>query len=354
MIDLSAVDVEDLVIRLGLSNARLTSSGSEVNFSCFGPEHSHGDESPSAYINVDTTAGFCHGCKRRWNAISLVMEVQEVSKPTAERALREWYGIEFDEPVGGSMVNETESRFREITVKPAHTPPPRSWLSGVRVDWDSEYDPEPFERYMLERGFMPSTLADWDIGYDYLSDRLTIPVFDVHGELVGVKARDWTGVNHPKYRILGDLQFPRYGFEPYESSDVVFGLHRAREYRTACLVEGELNAIALAQIGVPRPVATGMSYFSERHAHLLVREVDEVVVYYDHGAAGHDGVWGHVSARGQSAPGVVAALEPHVRVRVVDPGPEDPADLLRLGRGQEALDLIAGAPSSLSSSLVFR
>ncbi|MBA2724613.1 MAG: hypothetical protein H0U53_01370 [Actinobacteria bacterium] len=94
-IDLSGIDVEDLVERLDLTNARLTSSGTEVNFSCFGSEHSHGDESPSAYINVETTAGFCHGCKRRWNAVSLVMEVHDVARATAERTLREWYGIVF-------------------------------------------------------------------------------------------------------------------------------------------------------------------------------------------------------------------------------------------------------------------
>lgn len=360
MIDLSSVDVENLLRRLGWrfpgeesANARTTSSGDEINFSCFGPEHSHGDESPSAYINIESTAWFCHGCKRKGNAVSLVMEVNDVSRPTAETSLRDWYGIVFNEPLHGSMVAETEARFRPVAEEPEPPKPPASWLSGTRLDWSGPL--EPFQKYMVDRGLSLEVLQSWDIGYDYVSDRVTIPVYDVDGELVGVKGRDWTGQREPKYLILGDRPGKtRYGFVPYEASNVLFGLNRRRDCKTAVLLEGELNAIALDQLGVPRPVATGMSYLTDRHVELLVREVDEVIVFYDYGDAGHTGVWGRFDKNRKFHPGVVHRLEPFVRVRVVTPLPEDPAKLLQLGRGQEALQLIEQARSPLTTLPIFR
>lgn len=351
MIDLSSVDVEDLLTKLDLSNVRMTASGEEVSFSCFGGEHSHGDERPSAYMNVDTTAWMCHGCKRRGNAITIVMDVHQVSKPTAESSLREWYGIEFDEPMGGSMVIETENHFRAQMERVVPARVPRSWLNAVRIDWVTGVS-EPYELYMIGRGFAPDVLADWDIGYDFVSDRITIPVYDVDEELVGIKGRDWTGQREPKYMIIGDRpNITNYGFSPYEASEVVFGLDRNRHCRRVVLVEGELNAIALSQMGVPRPVGTGMSYFSDRHADLIIREAEEVVVFYDHGTAGDQGTWGRTDAGGRYHAGIVAKLEDHVRLRIVQATEKDPADLLRDGEAHVALDLIEQAPSVFDLAL---
>lgn len=349
--DLSAVDVLDLVEKLDLSNARLTAGGVEVNFDCFGAEHNDGG---SAYINVETTAWFCHGCKRRGNALGLVQEVLQVDRAQAERFLREHYGIDFVEPVGGSMVSETENRFRPAAEAPQPVRPPRSWLISSRVDWVVGSD-EPFRQYMFGRGFSPAVLADWDIGYDYTSDRVTIPIFDIDESLFGIKGRAWDPSVEPKYRVLGDVPgMTMFGFTPYQPEDVVFGLHRARGYKTAVLCEGELNAVALSQLGVVRPVATGMSYFTPRHAQLLAREVDEVILYYDYGPAGRDGAWGRVGADGKFYPGAVQLLEPYVQVRVAQATPEDPAKLLQTGRGDEALEIIERAQSPLALATSFR
>jgi DNA primase len=350
VIDLSAVDVEDLLERLGVEDARMTAGGVEVTFSCPIGQHSHGG---AAYINSETTAWMCHGCHAHGNAITLVMEVQQVERATAERLLREWYGIEFDQPKGGSMVAEVEARLRAPDPEPERTRPPRSWLLGARFDWVGGEEMGDPHRYMIERGFTPATLADWDIGYDFLTDRVTIPVFDLDGELFGIKARDWTGQRKPKYLVLGDRTGKSFGFAPYEASEVVFGLHRQREHRKVVVCEGEMNSIALDQLGVLRPAAIGMSYFSDRQIELLVREADEVVIYMDYGEAGHAAAWGRYSNTGKYHAGAVAKLEGRVRVKVVQPSTEDPAELVRLGRGEVALELIEQARSPLAIANAF-
>ena len=350
MIDLSGIDVEDLLERLDLENARLTSGGEEVNYSCPGAQHSHGDERPSAYMNVQTTAFMCHGCKMSGNAIHLVAEVKQITMPGAERWIRETYGISLDGPKGGSMVAETEARFAEKEPEPEPVLAPRSWLSSTKLDWFAD-DLIEGQMYMLSRGFTRETMDNWDIGYDYIFDHMTIPVFQPDGQFWGAKGRAYRPDRHPKYMVLGDRSTPRFGFHPYDASKIVPGLHRNRSYKTVVICEGELNAIALSQMGVERPVAIGMSYFSRRHAELVIREADEVILYFDHGNAGYECVFGSVQASGRHRPGALEMLDPFMKVRVVTPTPDDPADLLQQERSEEALELIAGAPTSLALSL---
>lgn len=356
MISLEGIDVEDLLERLDIENARLASGGDEINYSCPGAAHSHGDERPSAYINTGASephkTGYflCQGCKMGGTAVHLVAEVKQISIPGAERWLRDTYGITLDGPKGGSMVAETEARFAEKPPKPEPVLAHSSWLNNLRIDWHSD-DPLPGQQYMFSRGFSPDTMEEWDIGYDYVGDWMTIPVFLPDGTFVGAKGRDFTGRHPMKYFVIGDRTTQRYGFEPYEASLVVPGLHRNRGCKTVVICEGELNAVALSQMGIDRPVAIGMSYFSQRHAELIIREAKEAILYFDHGDAGDGAVYGTVQSSGRRRPGALELLEQHMKVRIVTPGPEDPADLLKQGRSQEAIDLILGAPTSLALSI---
>jgi DNA primase len=352
--NLSNVDVADMLERLGIRNARPASGGAEMNFSCPQPGHAHGDEDPSAYMNTETTAFFCQGCKWRGNALSFVEFAAQVSRATAQRLLREWYGIDFDEPHGGSMVGEIEARFSVPEDRPPPLRPTEAWLRSMEFAWGSEPLGEP-QKYIIDRGLNLDTLEHWDVGYDYVSDRPTFPVRNVAGELVGIKGRAWRADQEPRYLILGDRpgRPPRYGFAPYDPSEVVFGLERERHETEVVLVEGELNAMALWQLGVSRPVATGMSYFTDHHARLLISEARQVIIFYDSDKAGQEGVWGRLGADGQRAPGIVSKLEPFMSVRVIQGHIGDPLDMVVEGREAEARDLLAHAQSTLALSTIF-
>lgn len=256
--------------------------------------------------------------------------------------MRDTYGIEFSAPIGGSMVAEIEARLRPPVPSVVRAPPPESWLSSVCLNW--HIDPlEPFQQYMLDRGLSRETLAEFDCGYDFLSNRVTIPIRALDGSLFGVKGRDWEGTHPAKYLPCGErpgAQRLRYGFSTYEITEVVFGLHRARDVRWTVLHEGEINAMATWQLGVPRPTALGTSGMSERQRRLIVDEVEEVYVSLDVGAEDH-------------AREIAERLEPYVRVKVVQPLDVDPCDALRDGRGDEVLRAIDEAKSSVALSGLF-
>lgn len=342
MMDFSSIDFVDLLERIGLSNARVTAGGVEVNFSCHRADHSNNDDNPSAYINSDNGMFFCWGCKFHGNVATLVADVQQVSRATAERFLRDTYGLQFDEPVDGSFLAEIEARLRPPAPSEPVARPPKSWLSSVRLDWYA-CDLEPYQQYMLDRGLSHEILTEWEIGYDYLSDRLTIPIRDLSGELFGIKGRDWCGSHPAKYMTIGDRQGSqrlRYGFGTYERNEVVPGLHRNQDVRWVVCNEGELDMIALSQMGIPRPIATGGAIMSSRQARLIIDEAELVLMMYDVGTAGEDGTHQAVSL-----------LEPFVRVKLVEPLPFDPCDALRDGREDEVLRAIDEARSSFAPTL---
>ena len=172
------------------------------------------------------------------------------------------------------------------------------------MDWEqSEQIDAPECRYLFERGFTADTLTAWDIGYDDLTRRLTIPVRNHLSQIVGIKGRAWRDNVKPKYKILGDKgRSTVYGWPVYEKSRVVFGLHHCYRDEPLVLVEGELDVIALWQQGIAA-IATGSAHLSPVQQRLVRDHTDEVVVWFDEGAAGDNATWGYYDQDGDFRPG---------------------------------------------------
>lgn len=349
MADSLNIDVFDFLDKLGIENVHPASGGTEANYSCPFAGHAHGDERPSAYMNVETSAWFCWGCKERGrNAASFTAKVLGIDYTTASRFLREAYGVEFQEPEGGSMAGETEARFAPRPEVQLLRRPDPIW----QENFVKAFPRSPACDYIIDRGLTRATCQEWGLGFDSHSMRLTIPVHDLSGELIGFKGRALEEARTPKYFILGDRtgsQNQHYGFDPYEASIVIFGLHRNRDIEEGIMSEGELNAIKLAQNGEPRPLATGMSYFSDRHALLAMRELARLIVFYDTDLAGGAGIWGHEkTASGERLPGMVERLQPHMPIELVPDHEGDPMSM----DDDEARELINRARSSLAYNFI--
>lgn len=340
-----SIDVFDVLEKLGMDNVKPASGGSEAHYSCPFPGHAHGDEKPSAYMNVETTAWFCWGCKERGRSVvSFVAKVMSVPYAIAESWLREAYGVEFKEPDGGSMVAEMARRFAPPAVPVKLRAPSLSWQFEFVAGFHGEHGARA-RKYMIGRGFDLDTMVKWGIGYDVISDRVTIPIHDQDGMLVGFKARALREGQEPRYWVMGDMRSHAYGFDPYEAAEVVFGLHLNHHIDYLVLCEGELNAMALAQFGIMRPCALGMSYMTDRHAQLITSQVREVIVFFDSDKAGQAGLMGHQSSSGARLPGIVEKLLPHVTLKVVPDHEGDPASM----KLDQAIALITNARSVIAA-----
>lgn len=362
---LKHVDVIDFLERCEVANISFATKD-EILFSCPFPGHSHGDEKPSAYMNNgsvsprDNTKFKCHGCQRSGNAISFLADHEGISRQQATRELKKVYSPGFTKPRDGigaefdrRRIELAEEREQQRLGKTIPTIPWDDYYESFGVDWrhvSKHHRNDEDVAYMLDRGLTVKTLEHWSVGYDERSDRITIPICNEQGELVGVKARALDRDVRPKYLILGDKPKPRnrrkrkpYGFRHYEKSLVVFGLHECQKNDGRLVfVEGEIDVISLWQVGIPA-ICTGGASMSVEQARLIRRYCDEVILFLDDDNAGSNGVWGIDTKDGEHKPGIIETLEPFVRLRLVGRHKRDPNDYLRRGEIDRVERLISKA-----------
>lgn len=358
---LHRVDVDDFLDAMECLNVSRATADERL-FSCPFPGHTHGDTRPSAYMNDGSkdeskaTVWKCHGCGRSGNAISFYAEIENVSKQEAARHLREQYAPDFRQPRGGAISSEFEMRLNEREQAAQNRRgldlpviPYERYAELFAVDWYDAWQQTTLPdcplavSYMFDRGFTADTLTAWDIGYDDITDRITIPVRNALAQIVGVKARTWKPKQQEKikYLILGDKEGrrARYGWAHYEKSRVLFGIDKCHGESTIVLVEGELDVIACWQAGIAA-VATGGAALSRTQAILLRDQAEEVIVFYDSNNAGWEG-----------AAAVIADLQPFMRVRVVEDHDSDASQLVQDGKAGELDALIDRAVSSFRLGL---
>lgn len=347
------VDARDFLERLKVDNIR-DATANELQFSCPFDGHAHGDETPSAYMNngnrdkSKNTAFKCFSCGRSGNAITFYAEHEKCSRMEAINVLRDVYAPNWRAPQGGTIAKEFRARRRALEKARAVVDEPMTVLDWSQyeqfdVDWQEGRHGDPALSYMYDRGFSAADLIEWRIGYDPRSDRITIPVCDPDGNLVGIKARTWKpkAQERIKYLNLGDKEGKRkrYGFMSYEKSRVVFGLHMWGEQKWFVFVEGEIDVISLWKMGIPA-ICTGSAALSEEQAKIIRNYCDGVILFLDDDLAGINAVWGYEGADGEHHPGIIEALEPFVHLKKVGQHKYDANDYLVRGEQERLTRLI--------------
>lgn len=287
--DFSKIDVEDYLNELGLNNVQR--KGDQVWFSCPLSGHMGIDKTPSASMELGTTRMHCFGCNFSGNAVSFLSELEGVSPLKARKWLRERFGIGYYEPKEGfaDAIHKKLERIQErLSRKPQSTFLHSTLLDEREVtkrtvdwhkvfeDWQGKIETAYPLAYMLDRGFHPNTLTKWAIGWDMISQRISIPIRDEHGNLVGFKGRSVDFI--PKYLVLGGTE---YGFDTYNVSNVLFGLHMVEEPSHLIVVEGELNAIAMHEKGHTNTVGISGKILSDRQVSLIRKYADSALFIFD-------------------------------------------------------------------------
>lgn len=352
------VNVEDFLSQLGVENIS-TATIDERKFSCPFSGHSAGDNNPSAFMNTGerdkkrATRWHCHGCKRSGTAISFYAEHEGVTYNEAKTWVREHYAKGWREPKGGSISAEFEERYK-ARIEALEYKPEKSVISKITyadifggVSWQIVYEdrnPEDIYAYLSSRGFTWQTLDYWNFGWDEQSDRITIPIVDHEGDIVGVKARTIKPVKKFKYLNLGDKGTQnRYGFPPYDKSHYMFGVYQNLGARTWVLTEGELDVISLWQMGIPA-MASGSSSVSDIQLKIIRDYADELIVMFDDDESGEHAMWGFEKDDGTWSPGLYEKLHRHLLLRVVGSHDMDANDHLRAGKQLALRRLIRSAP----------
>src|SRR6202795_3155584 len=349
------------IVRVVGEYVRLKKSGQ--NFTGLCPFHS--EKTPSFAVHPVKQIYHCFGCGAGGDVFKFVMEMEKSTFPEAIRTVGEKSGIVIPKPRERSPEERRENQQRSALVEMHREAAaffarclhdsPEGKVAMAYLE-DRGLDREAMKRFGL--GYAPSSgdallrflkvkypekllevsgLISGEQGgraYDRFRRRIMFPISNESGKVIAFGGRAM-GDDMPKY-----MNSPETAI--YSKSNVLYHVDRAKEALRqsdfAILVEGYMDAIAVARAGIANVVASCGTSLAEPQIKLLGRFTRRVVVNYDPDTAGQ-------AATERS---LTLLLEKEFDVRVLAlPGRADPDKFLK-DQGAEAYrKLLAQAPPYL-------
>ena len=355
------------IIRVIGEYIRLKKTGQ--NFTGLCPFHQ--EKTPSFAVHPVRQIYHCFGCGAGGDVFQFVMEMDKSTFPEAVRTVAEKCGIPIPKPRERSPEQRRENLQRAAIVE----------MHKQAADFFTHQLHHTAEgraacAYLEDRGLDMETIQRFALGYapssgDALRRRLGEPGSGGRGdqdkllEASGLFSRDQGGRLYDRFRrrimfpianeagkiiafggrAIGD-DMPKYMNSPetaiYSKSSVLYHLDRAKEALRqndfGVLVEGYMDAIAVARAGITNVVASCGTSLAESQIKLLSRFTSRIVVNYDPDTAGQ-------AATERS---LALLLEREFDVRVLAlPGGSDPDKFLKEQGADAYRKLLAQAPAYL-------
>src|SRR5258707_433284 len=337
------------IVRVVGEYVRLKKTGKDFSGLC--PFHQ--EKTPSFTVSPTKQIFYCFGCGKGGDIFNFVMEMERCEFPDALRLVAEKGGIPMPKPKPSSPAERTLSSVRTTLVE-MHREAQALFVKQLQGTAEGKLA----RAYLEDRGMDKATIERFGIGYapsggdlllrhlkgkyaekllaesglvsrgeggrlfDRFRRRITFPIANESGKIVAFGCRA-LGDDQPKY--LNSPETPIYS-----KSNVLYHLDRAKEALRrsdfAVLVEGYMDAIAVARAGISNVVASCGTSLAEPQIKLLGRFTKRVIVNYDPDAAGQAATERSISL----------LLEQDFEVKVLAlPGKADPDKFIR-EQGAEA------------------
>ncbi len=347
------------IVRVIGEYVRLKKTGQ--NFTGLCPFHQ--EKTPSFAVHPVRQIYHCFGCGAGGDVFKFVMEMDKSPFPEAVRTVAEKCGIPIPRPRERSPEEHRENQQRSALVE-MH----RSAAEFFQRQLRDAHEGKVASAYLEDRGLDQESIARFGIGwapssgdallrllkqkypekllavcglfsvndsgrlYDKFRSRIMFPISSDAGKVIAFGGR-----------AMGDAM-PKYMNSPetpiYSKSNVLYHLDRAKEELRksdfGILVEGYMDAIAVARAGLANVVASCGTSLAEPQIKLLQRFTRRVVVNYDPDTAGQ-------VATERS---ITQLLEKEFDVRVLAlPGGADPDKFLKEQGADAYRKLLAKAPT---------
>jgi len=349
--------------------------GRKVNLQRRGKEHLglcpfHKEKTPSFTVNDDKGFYHCFGCGAHGDAISFVMETEnltfpesverlagnagmEVPRSTPEEVQREkrrgglleaveaatkWYQQRLQGPEGKVALSyftnrgldgETIAKFRLGYAPPLRRNEPSRLAADLKKQG---FD----DATMLEAGLLTAP-DDGRAPYDFFRNRVMFPIADRRDRVIAFGGRV-LGDGEPKYLNSRDTPL-------FDKRRTLYNHARTRESlrdaKEVIVAEGYMDVIALSRGGFPAAVAPLGTALTEEQIETLWKLVEEPVLCFDGDNAGQ-------RAAGRAAERALPLLKPGKSIRFAFlPEGQDPDSLLA-EQGPAALRNILDAAQPLA------
>lgn len=313
----------------------------------------HGEKTPSFTVYPETSSFYCFGCGAGGDVITFIKKIENLDYLDAVRFLADRAGIKMPEDKADDAVSRLRVRVLEANREAArffhrtlYEPQGRAGLEYYYSRGYTDhtirrfglgYAPDSFHALLDEmrrKGYKDEELTAAFLAkrstrgsggcYDIFRNRVMIPIIDIRGNVIAFGGRVLDD-SKPKYLNTSDTLV-------FKKTNNLFALNFAKNSKEGSLIlcEGYMDVIALHQAGFGNAVAALGTSFTEEHARLIARYVNEVVLVFDADAAGQKG----------ASRAIALLRETGVHIRVITiPDGKDPDEFIKL-HGPERFKLL--------------
>jgi DNA primase len=269
----------------------------------------HEEKTPSFNVHPERQIFHCFGCGAGGDAFRFLVLREGLAFPEAVRSLAAEVGIEVPEEERGSEaglleqlrnLNALVQRYYSERLVSAEGEDARAYLRGRGLDAAASeaaeigFAPDRWDgvaRVLAQAGLSSSLGEQAGLlvprpsggAYDRLRGRVTFPIRDARGRILGFAGRALRPDQEPKY--LNTPETPLFS-----KRRTLYGLPRAlepiRRSGRAIVVEGYFDRLALDRAGLAEGVATCGTALTPDHARELRKRTSEVVLFFDGDEAG--------------------------------------------------------------------
>ena len=355
---LSRVDIVDVVERY----VPLRKAG--ANYSACCPFHS--EKTPSFTVSASKQFYHCFGCGAHGSAISFVMQYAGLGFIDAVEELASNMGMTVprDAPERHAESAAKKAPLTELMARATkfyrdqlkQSPKAIDYLKGRGLsgeiasrfgmgyapdDWQGlqQVFPNYDDQALAECGLI--IVNEQGRRYDRFRDRIMFPILDQRGNVIGFGGRV-IGDGEPKYLNSPDTPIFEKGRELYGLSQARKSIHDAD---TVIVVEGYMDVVGLAQLGVENVVASLGTATTGMHVQKLLKQANRVIFCFDRDSAGD-------RAARRAMENSLEHLVDGKSVEILQmPGNQDPDEFIR-ENGKEDFQRLVGNATRLSEYLV--
>ncbi|NTW13823.1 MAG: DNA primase [Candidatus Moranbacteria bacterium] len=301
------------------SYLRLTKSGTHWKACC----PFHNEKSPSFMVNEERQMFHCFGCGKGGDMFSFVQEIEGIDFREALKLLADRAGVEVPEhrrtgiltqdgverPDRGREILELTTKFFEKQLREGEGS--KTALPYLRKRGISDESLATFRvgyslpgwrhlnDFLVSRGYDPDELEEVGLViakdgragyYDRFRDRITFPITDIVGRIIGYSARVAPGSDESQAKYINTPETPLY-----HKSRAIYGIFQAKqaikEVGETILVEGQMDVIACHQAGIRNTVAASGTALTGEHLDILKRYGNGIRLFFDMDGAGQEAAW---------------------------------------------------------------
>lgn len=274
-----ALSADENIVREILEELEFTQLTFDTCKRTFRFAREEGRNPTSMVLNLDTLSFHCFSTNSKGNLYTLIMQRKDMNFPTALKWAadfagldREEYDIDIKLPFGGFF----QGLVREIS-EPEFS---------MKTYDESELDEYKgfYNTMFLKDGISFESQDKFDVGYDALSNRITIPIYSLDNKLIGIMGR-YNGKCEKEERWLPIIPCSRsltvYGFnENYQS---------IQEKGMAIIGESEKFVMQADSFGCHIALATSGCHISDTQAkHIKSMFLPKIILAYDEGLSEED------------------------------------------------------------------